>query len=481
MKSIFYQKIFRKNLLTTLLTNHYPKQYLRTKTRHQNTMDLSTLIPESRGMTILDREKFRKTIKIPTIEVDDNHINKVLPHLKEKLLKLNNFKPVQSINNGGLKRVHLHPNIVKDNDDLPNELKNLKITGATELSWANVELTYDNWKAEDLLKAILPINEEGLSSYSRIGHIIHVNLRDHLLPYKHLIGEIIQEKNIGCRTVVNKLHNIENTYRVFELELLHGDSDYDVLVKENGINFQFDFSKVYWNPRLASEHERIVKLMHPNDVLYDIFSGVGPFSIPIGKRKCFAYANDLNPESYRWLNHNVMKNKLTKFVKTFNKDGRDFIATDVRNDLLTRWQQKSIDYNIHITMNLPSIAVEFLPTFYGLFDETDLPVKPNSYPIVHVYCFAKGLDKNGNETTAIIARKLVQSYLDETYDGNLDVHFVRNVAPNKDMYRVTFSLTEKILFAKNSKTLKRKGSANDYDQSIEMDKEKKLCVTDDDK
>lgn len=446
-------------------------------------MDLSILIPEARGMTILDREKFRKIIKIPMLEISDNHINKVLPHLKEKLFKVNNFKPVQlSAEDSSKKRIYLHPNIVKCTEDLPNELESLTITGARELLWTDIELTYDNWKAEDLLKAILPSNQEGLSSYSRIGHIIHVNLRDHLLPYKNVIGEIIKEKNIGCRTVINKSQNIANTYRVFDIELLCGDTDYEVVVRENGINFQFDFSKVYWNPRLASEHERIVKLMHENDVLYDIFAGVGPFSVPCGKRKCFVYANDLNPESYRWLNHNVKKNKLTHYVQTFNKDGREFIVNDVRTNLLNRWQ-KTVDYNIHITMNLPSIAVEFLDAFHGLFADTDLVIKPKVYPIVHVYCFAKGAaaEKNTNESTAIIARKLVQSYLDESFnDASFDVNFVRNVAPNKDMYRVTFSLTETILFAKKShKPQKRKVSQDDDDLLTKIDnlKEKKTCVT----
>ena len=38
-------------------------------------------------------------------------------------------------------------------------------------------------------------------------------------------------------------------------------------------------------------------------------SGVGPFSIPAG-RKCRVFANDLNPESFKWLQQNAKRNKI---------------------------------------------------------------------------------------------------------------------------------------------------------------------------
>lgn len=440
-------------------------KYLRTK-RHAK-MEFTMPANETRGMTTLDRDKFRKTISLPILDVSDLTINSVMPHLKKMLLKMDHLKPVQTTaDDPKMKRILLHPAIVKCVNDLPEQVRKLGVMG-NDLVRIDWELTYDNWKIEDILRAVLPENQEGLSSYSRIGHIIHVNLRDHLLPYKHLIGEVIQEKTVGCRSVVNKLQSIDNTYRNFQIELLHGEPDYQVDVKENGVHFEFDFSTVYWNPRLASEHERIVKLMQNGDVLYDVFAGVGPFAVPAGKRKCSVYANDLNPESHRWLQHNVRRNKCSNFVKTFNKDGREFILNDVREDLLNRWQ-KPIDYNIHITMNLPAMAVEFLNAFHGLFTDTDLPSKPNAWPLVHVYCFAKG-DAKTNETSSI-ARTLVESNLSEAFQDNLEgVHFVRNVAPNKDMFRVSFYLTENILFSAE-KAQKRHVSSDGHETGC-----KKLC------
>lgn len=399
--------------------------------------------PQSvRGMTVLDRDKFRKTIKIPQLDVSEVSIESVMPHLKHLKFKMEQLKPLQK--DGITKRLLLHPSLVKTWYDLPDDVRNSGITGA-HLTWDDFEIRYENWKSDEILRAVLPEDHEAFTSFSRIGHIIHLNLRDHLLPYKRVIGEVLMDKVPNIHTVVNKNQTIENTFRNFEMELLCGIADYEAEVKENGTIFKFDFSLVYWNPRLSTEHDRIIKLLRPGDILYDVFAGVGPFSVPAGKKKCQSVlANDLNPHSFKWLEHNVKRNKVTKAVTTFNKDGRDFILTDLRADLLKRWNEAVTDdaaYSIHITMNLPALAVAFLDAFRGLITAKEFSsAKQHIFPLVHVYCFAKG------EKPAAIARALVEEHLELTFGENLEgVHFVRNVAPNKDMYRVSFYLTEEIL------------------------------------
>lgn len=116
------------------------------------------------------------------------------------------------------------------------------------------------------------------------------------------------------KTVVNKVNEIDNTYRNFQFELLAGANDTNVSCKENNCEFRFDFAKVYWNPRLGTEHERVVNLLTADDIVYDVFAGVGPFSVPaIAKRNVSAVlANDLNPESYRYLVENYARNIKSK-------------------------------------------------------------------------------------------------------------------------------------------------------------------------
>jgi tRNA G37 N-methylase Trm5 len=83
---------------------------------------------------------------------------------------------------------------------------------------------------------------------------------------------------------------------------------------ESNCSFKFDFRRVYWNSRLHSEHDRLIQLFKPEDVVADVFAGVGPFSLPAAKKGCGVLANDLNPESYKYLQENIENNKVTGFV-----------------------------------------------------------------------------------------------------------------------------------------------------------------------
>jgi len=264
---------------------------------------------------------------------------------------------------------------------------------------------------------------------------------------------VLQDKLPNVRTVVNKASTIDNTYRNFQLELICGEPEYQVETKENGVPFEFDFSKVYWNPRLSTEHERIVKMLQSGDVLYDVFAGVGPFSVPAAKKRCTVLANDLNPVSFHWLQHNAKRNKCLTHIKMYNKDGREFILKELRGDLLQRWSSPAATpYNMHVTMNLPAMAVEFLDAFRGLYTAEELAELPEplNYPQVHVYSFAKG------EDTKTLVRQLVESNLGASLDEELQsISFVRNVAPNKDMYRVSFKLTRALLTTEKSALRKR--------------------------
>jgi len=72
---------------------------------------------------------------------------------------------------------------------------------------------------------------------------------------------------------------------------------------------------VYWNSRLHSEHERLVKLFKPADVVADVFAGVGPFAIPAAKKGCAVFGNDLNPNSSKYMQSNAIDNRVSIFSR----------------------------------------------------------------------------------------------------------------------------------------------------------------------
>nr|CAD7567659.1 unnamed protein product [Timema californicum] len=420
-----------------------------------------------RGMKKLDRTKFIKQISVPWLEIEACKVGKAMKYLKKYVLKLEKFKPLQIIapytnelvaindkrptvpnpltENNTKKKLILNPLLVISFDSLEEnhiiELENINIS-KENLHFSELTLTYDNWRADEVLKSILPEDKDSVTSYSLIGHIAHVNLRDHVLDYKSVIGEVLLDKVKGVKTVVNKIDIIDNKYRNFQMEILCGENNMIVEVRENHCIYTFDFSLVYWNPRLCTEHERIVEMLKEGDILYDVCAGVGPFAIPAGKKKCTVLANDLNPESFKWLLSNVERNKVSSFVQAYNKDARIFIENDVKNHILLSWQNVKYPESImHITINLPAMAVTFLPSFVGLFTTEEMYAHVvKNYPIVHVYCFVKGDNPNAQ------AQKLVEENLGYFLTDNLkEIFLVRNVSTNKNMMRVSFVLNQNVL------------------------------------
>lgn len=123
---------------------------------------------------------------------------------------------------------------------------------------------------------------------------------------------MLLDKNPNVRTVINKIDDVGTTsaYRTFKYELLAGDPDMNVELKEEDCIFRFDYSKVYWNSRLNTEHRRLVEMFKEGEAVCDVMAGVGPFALPAGKKGVFVWANDLNPDSYASLKDGVQRNKV---------------------------------------------------------------------------------------------------------------------------------------------------------------------------
>lgn len=200
-------------------------------------------------------------------------------------------------------------------DSLSAEVQSLLKAEGARLQPHTLRLDYDYWSTDEILRAILPedLLDEVPSSFATVGHIAHLNLRDEYLPHRHLIAQVILDKNPNIRTVVNKLDTIHHEFRFFEMEVLAGDDDLNVETVEHGVRYSFNFAQVYWNSRLSTEHARLVELFKPGEIVVDAFAGVGPFAVPAAHKGCFVLASDLNPSSASSLVENVKLNNVHTF------------------------------------------------------------------------------------------------------------------------------------------------------------------------
>ncbi|TFK30950.1 hypothetical protein FA15DRAFT_580267 [Coprinopsis marcescibilis] len=433
----------------------------------------------------LDKSAFRKTLPVLAARVQPDKVGRFLKGdvMKRAILDIPKVRTVApDLANEGTRLVLLR---MSREADIPSDALEFIKKESNGLVTYDVDLDYNYWTSDEILHSFLPedIRQGAPSGFAIVGHIAHLNLNDEYLPYKHIIGELVLDKNPRVRTVVNKLNSIDNQFRFFKMELLAGEPDYVVEHHESDCRFLFDFTKVYWNSRLHTEHERLVQLFKPEDVVADVFAGVGPFAIPAGAKGCAVLANDLNPESAKYLAINATNNRVEDIVRVFCEDGREFI----KEAALRAWtapfpgytgpkpsrsqedkerrrlqklkaEGKTLPTSIpespaeprrkisHFVMNLPDSAIEFLDAFRGILADKDPDFRRtyNITPMIHCHCFTREVESVATAENDIYKR--VEEKLGAPLTSEVSLQFVRSVAPNKDMYCISFRLPPEVAF-----------------------------------
>ncbi|EXB37066.1 tRNA (guanine(37)-N1)-methyltransferase 2 [Morus notabilis] len=416
-----------------------------------------------------------------------------------------------------------------DLSDIPNDTIN-ELSGLCKIDVVPYSLTlgYSYWGADHILKQILPPGVEVPSSFETIGHIAHLNIHGELLPFKDVIAKVIYDKNYPrIKTVVNKVGTITNEFRVPKFEVLAGENNMVTEVKQYGSTFKLDYGLVYWNSRLEHEHIRLVSQFQAGEVICDMFAGIGPFAIPAAQKGCIVYANDLNPDSIRYLKINAEVNKVDGYVCAYNTDAREFISQmmtvpkleielndntailkscEQQQDKITNQDMESAvevkeppngvvnkvenmegsgisgdasvasvkrpsddcqaengsargntspasrrkgnknkkmrgseiaatktwEHVDHIIMNLPASALQFLDAFRGLIQRK---YWKGDLPWIHCYCFMRAHETQEHifsEAEAALGASIQKPIF----------HRVRDVAPNKAMFCLSFRLPE---------------------------------------
>jgi tRNA (guanine37-N1)-methyltransferase len=257
----------------------------------------------------------------------------------------------------------------------PNE-ELLKETGLLDIEV--VETTFEIHKKgpkslKDHLKNKIDDDkiDEIKKSFDIIGEVVILEIPEEFEGDKYIIGEAAL-KFTKRRAVYRKKSEIKGVIRTRELEHLAGDDISETVHKEFGSRFLLDVRNVYFSPRLATERRRISEQIQRDEIIIDMFAGVGPFSISIAKEhKVKIYAIDINQDAYKYIKKNIELNKLEgNIIPLLGDVGEVLTGLNLKAD--------------RIIMNLPGTAWNFLDTAIK-------SLKPGG--VLHYYEFASEYQK----------------------------------------------------------------------------------------
>ncbi len=167
---------------------------------------------------------------------------------------------------------------------------------------------------------------------------------------EQLVAHAILKLHKNIKVVAKQISPVEGVFRKRKMKILAGENRTETIHKENGCKYKFDIEKVYFNPRLATERNRVTLQAQRSgkEEVIDMFTGVGSFSIQIAKRasQSRVTAIDINPDAIRYLRENMELNGVRNI---------EVIESDIR-EIYAKLKNKAD----RIIMNLPKSAYLFL-------------------------------------------------------------------------------------------------------------------------
>jgi tRNA (guanine37-N1)-methyltransferase len=261
-------------------------------------------------------------------------LNHSLINLEMKIKRIDDFVYIPLLN--------------KPNSDLLEEIEDYQV----ELVDTQFQIHTKGPKSlKDYLKDKIDDDkiEEIKKSFDIIGEVVILEIPEEFEEYKHIIGDSAL-KFTKRNAVYRKTSEIKGIIRTRELEHIAGEDVSETIHKEFDSRFQLDVKKVYFSPRLATERRRISEQVENNEIIVDMFAGIGPFPISIAREhKVKIYAIDINPDAYKYIKKNIELNKLEgNIIPILGDVGEVLQGLNIQAD--------------RIIMNLPGTAWNYLDT-----------------------------------------------------------------------------------------------------------------------
>ncbi|MFC4436207.1 MULTISPECIES: class I SAM-dependent methyltransferase [Natrialbaceae] len=176
--------------------------------------------------------------------------------------------------------------------------------------------------------------ESAPGSWAVIGSVVLVRVPEDC-PDERALAEALLELHGDAASVLAD-EGIANdgeagTYREPRTRLLAGESDTETIHTEHGTRYGLDPATVMFSPGNQAERARMGDLVAADERVFDMFAGIGYFTLPMARTGARVTATELNPTAFRYLLENAVLNDVGDRVDAYMTDCRE-LASDLSVD-----------------------------------------------------------------------------------------------------------------------------------------------------
>ncbi|AFZ72693.1 class I SAM-dependent methyltransferase [Natronobacterium gregoryi] len=214
--------------------------------------------------------------------------------------------------------------------ETPTETQVLEVVRQLEPKFRTTDLAdllaERGWSDADL--------ESAPKSWAVIGSVVLVSIPDNC-PDERAVAEALLELHGETDSVLAN-EGIANdgeagTYREPKTRLLAGESETETIHTEHGTRYGLDPATVMFSPGNQAERARMGEVCAEDERVFDMFAGIGYFTLPMARSGARVTATEINPTAFRYLLENAVLNDVSDRVDAYMTDCRK-LADDLEAD-----------------------------------------------------------------------------------------------------------------------------------------------------
>ena len=176
------------------------------------------------------------------------------------------------------------------------------------------------------------------SSWSVLGSVIVVDFDGCVNP--EAVGEALLDLHGTADTVV-EIDSLAGDRRLPSTRIVAGFGDTETVHTEHGTKYAMDLARVMFSPGNKQERVHMGSVTEPSETVFDMFAGIGYFTLPIARAGAMVTATEINPEAFKFLVENARLNGVADRIDCYRDTCR---AVDITADRVVMGHYDAASY-----------------------------------------------------------------------------------------------------------------------------------------